>query len=288
MNSLFQHHPKRSSRRALGTLLLALPLSGIALQLPSAQAQPAPTLPAKKNPKPLSPDQKTALDKVLAITHQENLCKSIIDLKVENATLDDVTTRIKAMLPGQTIAIEVRGANLVHVGFDLKGAKVGDTLDHVAALAGCRLFVFSRGLLIAPTALLTEAELSDIKQWRGGEWAKDLEAGGTGWYIGREANQLFARAIAQEATGSDAKPFPAGVVKTTFGNFSPDSQAILQQMATDIREHRRSVDPGAPPFHLSPDSPIAVDTSNPTAISISFDSGASVDQGSMVSQINLR
>ncbi len=273
MDSLFQHHPKRSSRRALSTLLLALPLSGIASQLPSAQAQPALTQPAKKSP--LSSEEKATIAKVIAISHQENVCKNRLNLKMDNATLEDVVARVKELLPGQTIAVEVRGASPVHVGFNLKGARVGDVLDHVAALAGCKLFVLSNGLLIAPASLLTGAELQDIKQRQGGEWAKSTESGGSSWSTKSGASSLFTRAVAQEATGSNTTPLPTGVLKTTFGNFSPEAQAMLQEMASWVSEATHPLNPNAASLHLNAGSPISVDTSDPNVIHITFDHGIS-------------
>ncbi len=285
MNSLFPHHPKRSCRRALGTLLLALPLSGIAFQLPSAQAQPALIQPAKKSP--LSPEQKATVNKLLAVLQQARVCKLPIDLKVENATLEEVTNRIKTMLPSQAITIEVRSAKPVQMGFDLKSTRVGDVLDHVAALAGCRLFVLSDRLLIAPSSLLTEAELRDIRQKRGGEWAKSTESGASGWSAKIQATELFTRAVAQEATGSTAKPLPPGVMKTTFGSFSPDSQAMLQEMASWSSGGVGQPTPDAPPFHLSAESPVSVDTSKPNTIDITFSRGISDPAGPMTSGVTV-
>lgn len=270
MNSLFSQHPKRSSRRALSTLLLALPLTGIAFQLPGAQAQPALTQPAKKSP--MTPEQKAAVTKILALSRQSNVCKSVIDLKVENATLPDVVERIKATLPGQAVAVEVRGANPVRVSFDMKSGKVGDVLDHVAALAGCKLFILSGGLLIAPPSSLTGAERFDIKQSQGGEWAKSTESGGSGWSYKSAVSKFFTRAVAQEATGSDAQSLHAGVVKTTFGSFSPEAQAMLQEMASWASG---GANPSAAPFHLGPDSPVSVDTSESNTIDITFGRGPS-------------
>ena len=124
-------HPKRSHGRLLGLFLLALPLSGIAFQPPAAHAQPVPALPAKKSLKPLSTEQKAAIAKVLEISRQEEMCKSRIDLKVENATLEDVTTRIKALLPARSVPIVVRGASPVRVGFDLKDTSTGLDFIHL-------------------------------------------------------------------------------------------------------------------------------------------------------------
>lgn len=290
MNSLFQTQSKRSRRRALGTLLLALPLSGIASPLSPAQAQPATTLPAKKSP--LSPEQKVAADKVMAMVRQQKVCNTPIDLKVTGATLEDVIAHIKAAFPNQVIAIEVRDAHRVRMDFDLQGVRIGDALASVATLAGCKLFVFSSGLLIAPPSQLTDAEKQSIKQTEGGEWVKSVEnagSSGTFWSNGTKADQLFARAIAQEVTGSDAKPFPSANVKTTFGNFSPECQAMLQQIVDSSMEGARQLTPWATPFHLTADAPIAVDTTDPKAVHITINNGSSDPHAGMIGvKINLR
>jgi len=232
------------------------------------QAQPALTQPAKKSP--MTPEQKATVTKILALSRQSNVCKSVIDLKVENATLEDVVNRVKTMLPGQAVTVEVRGANPVRVGFDLKGSKVGDVLDHVAALAGCKLFVLSGGLLIVPPSQLTEAERADVRQYQGGEWAKSTEAGGSSWSVRNQESDLFTHAIAQEATGSNASPLPAGVIKTTFGNFSPEAQTMLQELATWSAESVHLLNPSVAPLHLSVGSLISIDSSQPNSIFITF------------------
>ncbi len=233
-------------------------------------------------------DQEASLAKIAVIAQAASVCGNAIDLKMENATLQDVIAGIKQRLPNHTINLEVRGDSPVRVGFDFKGVNVGNLLTPVAALAGCKLYVLHSGLLIAPPSQLTEDERLDIRKVGGGEWALNIESGVhddairnadglrmIGWDIQREANRLFSRAIAQEVTGSDAKILPSVSAKTTFGNFSPDSQAMLQQMADWVRESSRTVYPNAPFLHLIPDSRISISTSNPEKISITIDGGQS-------------
>ncbi|RYG55191.1 hypothetical protein EON80_30985, partial [bacterium] len=140
--------PKRFRCRAIGTLL-ALPLSGIALQSSPVQAQVAPARPAKKTL--LSAEQKVAVEKFLAVAGQEKFCKKTIDFKIENASLEDIIASIKRIAPGENVAIEIRGARPLQLSFDLKQEKTGNLLNNVAALAGCKLFLRPEGLLIAPT-----------------------------------------------------------------------------------------------------------------------------------------
>ena len=235
-----------------------------------------------------APDQKGTLNKIAVIAQATNVCGNTVDLKMENASLQDVVARIKQMLPNQAVRIEVRGDSPVRVSFDFKGINVGNLLTPVAGLAGCKLYVFGSGLLIAPPSQLTKGERLDFDQIHGGEWAENVDSGQNddairnadglkmgGWDVQVEAQRLFSKAIAQEITGSDAKVQPPVSVKTRFGNFSPDGQAMLQQIADWSREAIRVDLPGASFLHLTSNSPIEVDTSSPEKISIGISAGES-------------
>lgn len=253
-------------RCALSALVLALPWSGI-VPLASAQAQDSaqaqaqvqatPPLPTKIGFRLLSFEQKAAIDRAFMISHQTKVCQSHVNFQVQNATLEDVVKRVKALLPNQTVSLEVRGADAVQVGFDLKDERVGDILEHVAGLSGCKLWVLGSGLLIAPESLLTGAERTDMKHLQGGEWARY----GHGWTVYDVGDGAFVDAIAYEVTGSAAKPFPATVLKTTFGDFAPESQTLLQQLAQWRTEERLGMKPIIPPLQLQSDSVVTVDTS---------------------------
>lgn len=280
MNLFLFQNPKRLCPRAFGTLLLALPLSGITFQAQPVQAQPAPSLPARKSS--LSLGQKAVVAKILRISRQGTVCKNHVDFQVQHATVQDVVAHVKEVLPGQIIPIEVRGAKPISVGFNLKNARLGDILGHVAGLAGCKLWMLSSGLLIAPESLLTSAERADVKQQQGGEWAKSAEAGASDWSNQRLAQELFVTSVAHEVTGSAATPQPAVAVKASFGNFSPESQAMLQQLVDWALAGVGPSVAGLPPFQLSAGSPVSVDTSKPNAISIGFDPGTSDPDGTSI------
>ena len=272
MNRCAIRASRRARWRTLGSLMLVLPVLGCTLQLSPAQAQPqVAKLPASN----LSPDQKAAVEKMLAIAQQEELCKTRLDLKLDNATLDDVIQSIKTALPGQKVVVNVRDASPVRLSFDLKQAPVSDILQSAAALAGGQLWVMEDGLLIARPLSLSEGEQAAIKKGRSGQWLKSTEAGGSGWSNSAIGEQMFATAIAQEVKNGEFKTEATGEVKTVFGNFSPDAQRMLQQLATWARDDTRTTRPNAPAFILGANSPITVDTSNPKKISIQLQGNAS-------------
>lgn len=262
--------------RALGTLLLALPLSGIAFQLSPAQAQPTPPTSPKKKFKPLSAEQKAAVTEAMVISQATQVGKSVVDLKMDGASLDQVIARVKGLLPDSPLPVEVRGARPVKVSFDLKQAQVGTVLGNVACLAGCRLWVVSTGFLIAPRSQLTEAERADMNEGQVGEWlanrdAGDPDGGNNGWSARSTRDRLLARTVAQEVTGgTDPAALPVVNMKMAFGDFSPGSQGMLQQLVDSSRGLVRSGGSMISPVHLTPSSPISIDTSKPGWITIQY------------------
>lgn len=289
-------HSKQVRSRAIGTLLLALPFGGLALPLSPAQAQPA--APAKKNFKPLSAEQKAEVAKAMTISLVTQVGKSVVALKMDGASLEQVIARVKEMSPGQPVPVEVRGARPVKVSFDLKQARVGTVLSNVACLAGCRLWVVGTGFLIAPKSLLTEAELADMKAGQVGEWranadAGDPDGGNNGWSTSSTRDRLLARTIGQEVTGgADAAALPAMKVKMTFGDFSPASQGALQQLAASatapgpgqvIHVGGAPIGYVSPPIRLVPTSPISIDTSKPGWLDIVITNNPSDPGGTQAS-----
>ena len=267
--------PTRLVRRARGTLLLALPLCGLALYSP-AQAQPQVTPPAKAAPSLISPEDRTALDRVLAFDRYESICKTPIDLELKDATLPDVIEAIQDKFPKEKIVINVRDANSLRVSFQVKQKRVGDVLQSAAELCGCDLYIFEDSLLIArPTSLLAGQQLS-ASEGRSGLWVESTAFGGSsGWSNQSVAERIFAQAIANEVATGNFTPDGKGVVNTTFSNFSPEAQGMLQQIGSWIREDSRSINPNPTPFILSPDSPVQVDTSDPKRVKIHLRGGPS-------------
>ena len=274
--------PKRRVRRAFGTLLLALPLCGIALQLPSAQAQPAPNLPNGPAAAALSPQQKSEIERVMSISHNEDVCKLALDLKLKNASIEEVTARIKATFPNQQIEIRQRDARPLKVSLDLKETTVGSVLTGVAALSDCRLWVLPDSLLIAPPGKLSTIEHEMVKQRMAGEWAQSFQAGGHGWSNETFGEKVFAQVVAQEVKASNKAPDAEGNIKSTFGQFSPEGQQALRQLANWTRGSTRRDHPNAPPFVFSSDSPITVTLTDPKWVNIRFDKGASDPYSGMI------
>ncbi|RYX80742.1 hypothetical protein EON83_27315 [bacterium] len=266
-------HPHISNRfylRGAGALLLMLPLSANSIRLLRApvQAQAGRAARLRSTPDSLSSDKKAAIKRVLGLSKQGRVCKNLIDLKLDGASLEEVVAGVKRMLPSASLIVAVRSAQPVSVSLDLKQTRVGDVLSHVAALAGCKLFVRANGLIIAPQTQLTEFELKDFRERRGGDWLQCTEAGGGKWAINSRGNQLFTEAIAKEVAGTGS---PSGLIKTTFGKFSPDSQAILREMVASLNE-KPSANPRQQPLHLNASSAVHIEISAPQTVSVRFPS----------------
>ncbi len=235
----------------------------------------------KTEVKPLSPEQQAHLEQILAIAHHEDVCKNLLDLKVENATLAQIIERIKAAFPNQDIAIEVRQTEPVRLSFNVEATRVGDLLQSVAALSNCKFWVLPGGLLISPREELTEAEHDLVRYEQSGLWAKDKAAIVELWSNDAISRTLFEQIIAQEVLASGLQPEADGSIKLAFGDFSGSSQQILRRMVAEISSagNQKSdfvPNKAQPAFHLSPDSPITVNASKyPDKFVISFDGNPS-------------
>lgn len=265
---------RRTARRAFGALLLALPLYGLAFQLTPAHAQPTPKVSNTFQPATLSLTQNAEIERVMSIERYENFCKNALDLKLEDATIEDAITRIKTAFPGQKVEIRQRDARPLKFSLDLKETTVGTVLNGVASLADCKLWIFPDGLLIAPPGKLNTVERELVDQSLAGDWSQISENNAQGWSNHSEGQRAFANVIAQEVKLNNAMP-QDGPLKTTFGQFSPQGQKALQQLVTLARSDTIRYMPGALPFILGPDSPIKVDLSRPRFIAIDFDKSAS-------------
>ncbi len=219
----------------------------------------------------------------------ENVCKFPIDLKVKDASLEQVVAQVKKVLPPKTL-IEVRGALPVRVTFDLHDTTVGGALTSVGSLAGCKLWVFADRVLLSPPGSLSGVENADIEAMTGGEWSRNVAAGGSGWWAkGQGERQLlltvadvFEQHLAKNpaavavatinATGVGAVTRPTPMTAPTavllFGDLSPDAQAIMQQLVqwTNAGGHYR--DPNIGLITLSSNTKITFDNSNPHDVEI--------------------
>ena len=269
-------HAKKRHPGASCALLLVAASAGATFGIPWALAQPA--LPAQPGFQ-LPPTKKATFRRIVDLANMENVCKSSLDLQVKDATLDDVITRVKKVIPATTL-IEVRKARPVRVSFDLPGTTAGGVLGTVGSLAGCKLWVFDDRLLLAPSEELTAAEKADTEKMMGGEWSRNVAAGGSGWWArGNGQTQLLlamADVFNQQAAKAPAtpgvmaqplsnKPAPAVIL---FGDLSPDAQAIMHQLVGWAFEGAHAQDPDARLMNLSSNTKIIFDKSHPPNIGL--------------------
>ena len=267
-------------RHASGTLLLALPLCGLVIQTKPVAAQPATNPPTSFQPAPLTPEQTKAIDRISSISRYEEFCKMPLDLKLEDGTIDDAVKRIKAAFPTQRFEIRQRDARPLKLSLNLKETTVGSVLSGMAALADCRLWVMPDGLLIAPPAKLTKAEQELVGRMDAGEWTQSGEnpenqradwGGNVSWSAETNGQMLMANIIADEIKLLKVD----GPVKTTFGQFSPQTQKALRQLVDWSNAGRAEGYPLMRPLLLSSDSPVKVSFTKPKWISIDLTKGAS-------------
>lgn len=213
----------------------------------------------------------------MAFSAQDRVCRRLVDLHVENATLGGVITRLRQILPTGSLHIEVHGDTPIKASLDLKQVRVGDTLSDLARLAGCKLYVLPDTLMIMPELQLSSAERSsfNVDKGKGVEWLRE----GINWSSSSTAANLFARAVAQEATGQDTttdemRGLIPSTVETTFGAFSPESQSMLQEIASNLNQRFQGYVPRngfyVAPIHLNASSPVTIRIPNPGQISIVF------------------
>ena len=250
----------RRGRRAVGIFLLALPLCGLAFQLTAAQAQPVPAPDALAGPNQITPQMKGDAAQVMSIARNMEICKYALDLKLEDATIEDAAERIKATFPDQNIVIRQRDARPLKVSLDLKETAIGSVLNAVATLTDCQLWVLPDGLLIAPPNKLDTLEKEIVKNGVAGAW-------GSPWTISSKGNTILIRAIAAEALGNKI-----GSIKTTLDKFSPESRAMLQQVAN--WQGRSFARINRPPLTLRPDSPVAVSITEADTIMLDINNGS--------------
>ena len=260
---------RRVGRRAFGVLLLALPACGLAIEMPLAQAQPALTQPGTFTAPPLTTEQNAKIERVLSISQYEEFCKSALDLKLEDATIEEIITRIKATFPSKKVEIRQRDARPLKVSLDLKETTVGSVLQAVATLSDCQLWVLPDCLLIAPPGALNSAERTMVSSHQAGEWAQSDGAGGKGWSNSSNGSDVLANLVAEEIKANNPAPATKSEINTTFGNFSPQTQKALQQLAAWTSKSTVS------PFVLTANSPVRVNLTNPNTIAISLFRGTS-------------
>ncbi len=267
MNSKFPFSPpKRFGRCALGTLLLALPLSGIGFSLSPVQAQPTP-IRTKPTFKPLPTEVKATVDRFYAMLHQEQVCSMPLDFVVKDASLDDIIAKAKAVLPPETV-IEVRESRPMSLTLDLRNTSVGNVLQATAGFMGSKLWVFNDRLVIAPQNKLSKVEEEAVNMQEGGDWARAAASGGQGWgssYLHSQTLKAVGARIQESigninpTTGEINKNMVAAQIN--FTDFSPELQRVLQRLVDGTRNGTRLRHPGLPDLILGSDATIKM---NPT------------------------
>jgi hypothetical protein len=184
-------------------------------------AQPRVALP---NPKlPFSLEDQASIDKALKLTEQEELSKTIVPLKVKDATLEELVAEIQRVLPAAKI-IEVRDASPVHLSFELKEALVGQVLQSAAALASCELYLLPDRLLISPQNKLTREESKERFAWMPG--ANNL-------YTVGPIQRMFVRKLAenvQRRVATSAGPGGNGATAVLVGDLEPELQEMVHHL----------------------------------------------------------
>jgi len=231
-------------------------------------AQPTAATTAAAPPPALSAADKVAVARAIGLVDQENLCLTPISLKVKDATVEEIVKQVQDALPTKT-SIEVRHAGAARFTFDLQKTALGQVLEPAAQLAGCKLFVLSDRLLIAPVDQLTEKERKE-----GGEWSQSVAAGGSRWSADSQGTRLLLKAITPGfyarldanaknnlVQGPDAKPIDRVSVK--FAELSPDSQQILQKLYLwAVRMDQRMFPQALPMVDLSAADDVELRTSD--------------------------
>ncbi len=258
--------PRNTGCHVTGALMLTLLSCGLTLHTTPALAQPTPTQPDTSKSAALTPEQNAEIERVMSISRYEEFCKQALDLKLENATIEEAITRIKTTFPSKQVEIRQRDARPLKVSLDLKETTVGTVLTGIATLADCKLWVLPDHLLIAPPGQLNSAEKKMIELRQAGEWWQSTESGGHGW-----SNLTFARKAIAIAVAQEVKAKGLTEIKTTFGSFSPQIQGALQKLVNFGRMG---------PLILSPESPVTVNLTDPKWVTIECDAGATASNSS--------
>ncbi|MBV9471044.1 MAG: hypothetical protein JOZ57_17540 [Abitibacteriaceae bacterium] len=244
--------------------------------LPPILAQPGiKTLPDAPNTMqfpPLNPEQKTAINQAISLVRQEDLCNVPLNLKVVNASIEDIAAKIRANLPPRTI-IEVRLTTPARFTLELAAMPAGQILNAVATLGGGKLYVLHDRLLLTAEPQLSEAERTEAKTW-----ITNISAsGGVGWSARSQSRVLLLRTIgaslhewSNTKNKVDGLPAQQGTpLQLRVGDMSPE----LQQMTQYIVNWR----PGGGDYMrgsqvLTPDTLIIFDDSKPNSYNLEIKS----------------
>lgn len=224
------------------TLLTVAPAS-----ISKVFAQPVAT-PAKTGAAPTPPvtsaRDKAEMARVLGLLAQEELCKSPISVKVQNATLAQLVEQVKAALPDtQRIKanIELRQAGepdndpiaSARFSFGLKETSLGSILQSAAGLTGCKFLILPDRLLITQGQQATAEEQSQARSW-----AQNVASSGQGWSMAPEASGLMTRLVVAELQARAVTGEP-NIPTTTmrFDQLQPELQQLMQS-SVDDKSHK--------------------------------------------------
>lgn len=231
--------------------------------------------PAPK-PKPQMADAK----KLLELLRNRDVCKIPLDLRVNNATLEEIAARVQKMIAAPAPKIVVRGALPVRLSFALKNSTVGDALGSAGLLAGAKLWVFADHLLLAPEAALSKEEQAALKENGGNEWGFNNSNKIQFFVWDNELRRVFTNLIGDElkakfsgATPATTAPVagqvPVPVAKTTFSQLSPEAKEMVQQLVEQSNQRQAlqqtmwsSGGVATPRFDVSPDSIVQLSPDN--------------------------
>ena len=268
------------SIRRLGGRLLWLTASALLPAVALAQT-------IANAPTALAPTDQKALDDARALTRNEKACQNALDWEEKNASLAEVAAHIQKQMGQDAPSIEVRTTDPLRATFALTKAPLGKTLNSLARLANCRVWVFSGGVILGPESVLSEEEVAAIERREGGDWMQSsVVTGSSAAWSGRDAqNRVSMRIIgtdvkaklaAKGQTEPKAPPPPtAGQPRDNltapfelpFGELSPATQGVLQELLnTQVRLFSGSAGKDKPVPPIPPEAFVGFDDTRPQRV----------------------
>lgn len=242
-------------------------------------------------PATLSPTDQKALEDARALTRNETACKGALDWNETNASFSDIVAHIQTRLGVNAPPIEVRTTSALRATFTLTQAPLGMTLNSLARLASCRVWVFAGGIVVAPEAVLSDEEAAAVKRREGGDLMQSsVITGSSASWSGRNVqNRVALRIIgadvkahlaAKGQTGPKPLPVPSTSTPPTvqrdtlaapfelpFGELSPATQDLLQELLdAQVRSFPGSAAKDKPVPRLNPEVVVGFDDTQPHSL----------------------
>ena len=204
--------------------------------------------------KTVTPAQATSTDEEARFFLQQALvqdsCDVPLSLKVQSATAEEVAALVQKKLaamdkvPTKPLRVEARRVRPVRLSFDAKKSTVGGVLESAAVLSGAKLWVLPHLLLIAPESALTAKELTLAKK----QAYLIIPGYHSGKVLTNEAQKAFVAFVKKDVAALPQSPFTASpdeggqwTTRISFGQLSPESQAMLQAMTPEQNSFFRDV-----------------------------------------------